>query len=530
MDESKQEYAKLKEELEVTKQQVLSLRSSATHSSSPNERKQNRHHLKLPGPESHVSIVIVGASGDLAKKKTFPSLFSLYCLNLLSENFTIFGFSRSTMTNEEFRKHASKNFKGFEEKRDKFLSNFFYHSGQYGSTVDFSKLCESLEKHAHNSSKHHHRMFYLAVPPSVFGEVAKVIKSSASSKNGWTRLIVEKPFGKDSESYATLSQELAESFEENEIYRIDHYLGKEMVQNLMIMRFANVVWEPIWHRHYVSSVLITFKENIGTEGRGGYFDEYGIIRDVMQNHLLQILSLIAMEPPVSMNADDVRDEKVKVLRACRPIIRRELVVGQYVRDEEGKNASYLDDPQVSKDSITPTFAVAIIHIDNQRWSGVPFILKCGKGLEDRKAEIRIQFRPNATNVYQTTPRNELVMRVQPDEAVYMKFNGKVPGLSEDIIQTELDLTYKSRFEARLPDAYERLLYDVLRGDHNLFVRSDELDAAWNIFTPILHQLEREKVKPIPYPFGSRGPKESDDLIQSTGFERSTSYKWPGNKS
>jgi glucose-6-phosphate 1-dehydrogenase len=271
--------------------------------------------------------------------------------------------------------------------------------------------------------------------------------------------------------------------------------------------------------------MITFKEDIGTEGRGGYFDEFGIIRDVMQNHLLQILALVAMESPVALNAEDVRDEKVKVLRACEAIDFRDLVIGQYGKDPEGKKPSYLDDSTVPKGSIVPTFAAGVIHVNNSRWKGVPFILKCGKALNERKAEIRIQFRDNPNSLYPDAARNELVLRVQPDEAVYMKFNVKVPGMSEQITESELDLTYKKRFDARLPDAYERLIYDVLRGDHNLFVRVDELDAAWKIFTPVLHKIEKEKVKPIIYPFGSRGPAEADELAKRYGIVRSTTYQW-----
>jgi len=221
----------------------------------------------------------------------------------------------------------------------------------------------------------------------------------------------------------------------------------------------------------------------------------------------------------------MRDEKVKTLRAVRAIIMNDIVIGQYGKDEKGKNEGYLDDPTVPKGSIAPTFASAVLHIDNPRWKGVPFILKCGKALNERKAEIRIQFKANPANLYRNAPRNELVIRVQPNEAVYLKFNGKKPGLENDIITTELDLSYKSRFDVRLPDAYERLIYDVLRGDHNLFVRVDELEAAWAIFTPILHQLEREKVQPISYPFGSRGPVAADELAARYGFERTQGYEW-----
>ncbi len=265
------------------------------------------------------------------------------------------------------------------------------------------------------------------------------------------------------------------------------------VQNLMAVRFANLVFEPLWNRNHISSIIVSFKEDIGTEGRGGYFDQFGIIRDVMQNHLLQIMALVAMEPPVSTQAEDVRDEKVKVLRCCKPIQMKDLVIGQFGRDPSGKIPGYLDDPTVPKDSLCPTFATAVLQINNARWAGVPFILKCGKGLNERKAEIRVQFHPNPSALYPEAGRNELVIRVQPNEAVYVKFNAKMPGLNENTHMTELDLTYKARYDVRLPDAYERLIYDVLRGDHNLFVRDDELEAAWKIFTPILHQLEKEKV-------------------------------------
>jgi glucose-6-phosphate 1-dehydrogenase len=289
-----------------------------------------------------------------------------------------------------------------------------------------------------------------------------------------------------------------------------------MVQNIMNLRFANRVLEPIWNHQHINSVIITFKEDIGTEGRGGYFDEFGIIRDVMQNHLLQIFSLIAMEIPVSASAEDVRDEKVKLLKSVSPIILDEMVLGQYLGDGTPKNPGYLEDPTVPKGSTCPTFAAAVLHINNARWNGVPFILKCGKALNERKAEVRVQFKKPPHRMFSKAENNELVLRVQPNEAVYLKFNSKVPGLSEDVHTTELDLTYKNRYDVRLPDAYERLIYDVLRGDHNLFVRSDELEAAWKIFTPVLHKIEKEKVNSAFNSKSRSNPKttnlEAEDLL------------------
>ncbi|PRP79170.1 hypothetical protein PROFUN_13050 [Planoprotostelium fungivorum] len=516
MADLKEENARLKKELEKYKKQVERLQNKGKSLTSSSASNGDKEKSSGDSENAHLSVVVVGASGDLAKKKTFPSLFNLFGLGLLPKDFTIVGFARSKMSDEEFRKNISKNFKEFKDKQEEFLSRCFYHSGQYDSEQSFSEVAKILkEKEGGNSAN---RMFYLAIPPSIFAEVATAAKSVAVSENGWNRIIVEKPFGKDTESSAQLSRDLATGFSEEQTYRIDHYLGKEMVQNLLVIRFANSLWEPVWNRHYIANITITFKEDIGTEGRGGYFDEYGIIRDVMQNHLTQMLALVAMETPNSLSAEDVRDEKVKVVSACRPISPEDIVVGQY--------DGYLDeDEKVAKDSITPTFATAVVHIDNPRWAGVPFVLKCGKGLNERKAEIRVQFKSNPGIYAEDSERNELVFRVQPNEAVYYKVNTKRPGLSEEIAMSELDLTYKERYEVRLPDAYERLIYDVVRGDHNLFVREDELDAAWKIFTPILHKLDAEKVKPISYKFGSRGPEESDKLIHRYGFQRSKSYQW-----
>lgn len=402
------------------------------------------------------------------------------------------------------------------------------------------------------------RLFYLALPPTVFKLVAQPINHvgrPTGSSAGWLRVVVEKPFGRDSASSSALSKILAEAFSEEEIYRIDHYLGKEMVQNLMVLRFANAVFEPVWNRHHINCVIITFKEPFGTEGRGAYFEHSGIIRDVMQNHLMQVLSLVAMETPTSLEAEAIRDEKVKVLRAIPQLKREDVVLGQYTRNASKTLPAYTDDDDVPADSTTPTFATAVLRIANPRWAGVPFVLKCGKSLNERKAEIRIQFRdvpnalfgspataawvggtPTAAACAIASPHadpqrpgsiahnNELVIRIQPQEAMYLKVMCKAPGLMTNPIETELNLSYSNRYNLqRTPEAYARLLLDVLRGDHSQFVRSDELAAAWRIFTPLLHELDDTRERPVLYPYGSRGPPESDALLRSVGYRYEGSY-------
>lgn len=301
----------------------------------------------------------------------------------------------------------------------------------------------------------------------------------------------------------------------------------------MTIRFGNKILGSTWNRENIASVLITFKEPFGTEGRGGYFDEFGIIRDVMQNHLLQILSLVAMEKPVSCHPDDIRDEKVKVLKSIPALTLDDMVLGQYVGNPEGQGEElkgYLDDPTVNPNSSTPTYALGVLKINNERWQGVPFILRCGKALNERKAEVRIQYQDIPGDIFEgNTKRNELVIRVQPGEALYFKMMTKSPGITFDIEETELDLTYEHRYrDSYLPDAYERLILDVFCGSQMHFVRSDELREAWRIFTPILHEIESSKVKPIPYKYGSRGPKEADIKCRESNFKYYGSYKWHGN--
>ncbi|RLN58035.1 hypothetical protein BBP00_00007216 [Phytophthora kernoviae] len=487
-----------------------------------------------------LTIFVIGASGDLAKKKTYPSLFALYVSGYLPEHVVIVGYARSPKNDVDFRAQIAPWIKPknseYEAKKEAFLNKLIYRSGAYDSAEDVGKVSKEMEalEEAKGSSVIN-RLFYFAIPPSVFVPIGTSIKKAALTTRGWNRLIVEKPFGHDLTSFNKLSADMGALYGEDEIYRIDHYLGKEMVQNLLILRFANAIYEPIWNRNYISSVTITFKEDIGTQGRGGYFDSYGIIRDVMQNHLLQVLSLVAMEPPARAAGKDysnyIRDEKVKVLNCIEPIKLENTVLGQYQGDKERNEPGYLEDPTVPKGSVTPTFATTVMYVNNPRWAGVPFIMKAGKALNERKGEIRVQFKapPGAEHMFPGVkiPVQELVMRLQPDEAVYIKMNVKSPGLQTKAISSELDLSYAERYEgAEVPDAYTRLILDVLRGKQAAFVRDDELRAAWTIFTPLLDEIEGQKVKPLPYAFGSRGPKESDELVNKVGFQyHHGAYQW-----
>lgn len=468
---------------------------------------------------STVSITVVGASGDLAKKKIFPALFALFYEGWLPEHFTVFGYARSEMNDQELRNMISMTLtcridkrENCGDKMDQFLKRCFYQSGQYNSEEGFAELDRKLKEK--EAGRLPNRLFYLSIPPNIFVDVVRSASRTASSSSGWTRFIVEKPFGRDSESSGELTRSLKKYLVEEQIFRIDHYLGKELVENLSVLRFSNLVFEPLWSRNYIRNVQLIFSEDFGTEGRGGYFDNYGIIRDIMQNHLLQILALFAMETPVSLDAEDIRNEKVKVLRSMRQLKLEDVVVGQYKGHSKGGKSypGYADDPTVPKGSVTPTFAAAALFIDNARWDGVPFLMKAGKALHTRRAEIRVQFRRVPGNLYRRNigadldkATNELVLRVQPDEAIYLKVNNKVPGLGMRLDRSNLNLLYSERYRREIPDAYERLLLDAMEGERRLFIRSDELDAAWAIFTPALRELEDRKVAPELYPYGSRGP-------------------------
>lgn len=503
--------------------EALELIRKSIHSPQPD-------HPHLDEANPHI-FVILGASGDLAKKKIYPTIWWLFKDNLLPVNTHFYGYARSKLTIPQIRQQCDRYMNVKPEEMDdyaEFWNRNRYVAGSYDDAKDFKKLNEELCKEEVKGRGN--RIFYLALPPSVFEPVTKNISTSLAAKNGWTRVIIEKPFGKDADSSALLSKHLESLFTEEQIYRIDHYLGKEMVQNLMVLRFGNRFFSPSWSRECIASVQITFKEPFGTQGRGGYFDEFGIIRDVMQNHLLQILSLVAMEKPASTHPDDIRNEKVKVLKCIPPIELEDVVLGQYVGNPQGEGDAklgYLDDESVPKGSKTPTYALAVLNINNERWDGVPFILKCGKALNERKAEVRIQYNDVPGDIFEgKTKRNELVIRVQPGEAVYLKMMNKTPGMSFEMEESELDLTYGSRYKnVKLPDAYERLILDVFCGSQMHFVRSDELSEAWRIFTPLLKQIDVEQLDPVPYTYGSRGPLEATELLRKCNFKYYGSYKW-----
>ncbi|KAF8072377.1 G6PD2 [Scenedesmus sp. PABB004] len=466
--------------------------------------------------QSSLSVVVLGASGDLAKKKIFPALFSLFYEGLLPQDFQVFGYARSKMSDAEFRELIAGTLtcrvnarERCAEAQARFLERCFYQAGPYDAPEGFTSLSARLDA-LEAVRPRANRMFFLSIPPNVFLAATGNAADHARSRSGWTRVIVEKPFGRDAASSAALGRGLAAHLEEDQIYRIDHYLGKELIENLTVLRFSNRVFEPLWSRQYIRNVQIIFSEDFGTEGRGGYFDRYGIIRDVIQNHLLQIVALFAMEQPVSLDAEDIRNEKVKVLRSMKVVGREDVVLGQY--RARGRRPGYLDDDTVPKGSLTPTFAAVSMFIANGRWDGVPFLLKAGKALHKRCAEIRVQFRAVPGNLYRDKAGsdpdaacNELVIRIQPKEAIYLKINNKVPGLGLRLDQTRLDLQYREQYEGELPDAYERLLLDVVNGDKRLFIRADELEAAWALYTPVLHELEAAGVAPELYPYGSRGP-------------------------
>ena len=473
-----------------------------------------------------LNIILVGASGDLAQRKVLPALFSLFAQKLLPAEVHIFGFARTPLTDVEFRNRTAEHLmcrytpEAHEcaTMTEQFLARCHYVTGEYGKAESFLDVAERIQQVTGRLAGD--RLFYLATPPSVFLDVARAIGNSGlvtcDDTESWTRIVIEKPFGRDRVSSDELVTEFGKVFTNEQTYRIDHYLGKEVIQNLLVLRFANRIFEPIWNRDFIRQVRIVWKETLDIGNRAGYFDGFGIIRDVMQNHLMQMLALTAMERPDSLAATPIRDEKVQVLRAVRPVELEDLVLGQYVAtagDSAGRK-SYRQETGVAPDSQTPTYASAVLRVNNSRWKGVPFIVECGKALDEQLAEICIQFHDVPHNIFgDALAANELVIRIQPDEAIFLRVVNKAPGLKMRLETTELNLRYRTAFTGVIPEAYESLLLDVVAGERSLFIRADELAASWDIFDRVLHEIDDRKIIPESYLQGSRGPN------QKTGTEK-----------
>eukprot|EP00892_Ulva_mutabilis_P000019 jgi/Ulvmu1/10017/UM059_0066.1 len=489
----------------------------------------------------HLSIVVFGATGDLAAKKTFPALAALHSRGFLPEGLKIVGYGRSKKSDEDLRKNAGSHLEIDDDKKEAFLKTVTYCQGPYDEASGFANLLETLNGlESAANAKTVGRLFYLALPPPVYPDVLSNIKQNCSEfsvlegdckPETWLRVIIEKPFGRDLASSEDLSEKVASLFTEQQIYRIDHFLGKELTQNMLVMRFGNLFLSSVWTRQHIDNIQIVMKEAFGTEGRGGYFDKFGIIRDVIQNHLLQMLALLIMERPVSMHPDDIRDEKTKAIRSMRVLKAEDVVIGQYTA--AGDKPGYKDDEGVPEDSNTPTYSVCRIMCDNERWEGVPMIIKAGKAMNETKMEVRVQFR-SQPGFFGEAPegfRNEFVMQLKPKDAMYMKMAMKKPGLDMQTTMSELNLTYKDRFDAYIPEAYERLILDAVQGNQQHFVRRDELRASWAMFTPILHQIDDAKGPEMQfYEYGSRAVEAGEKLIKDSGYVRSTNYTWKASSS
>lgn len=481
-------------------------------------------------------IVIFGATGDLAKRKLFPSIYRLYEKGNLSEEFAVVGVARRPLSNDEFRNYVRESIENAlqqELNHEQFVSHFYYHPFDVTDTASYQQLKSLLEELDGIYHSDGNRIFYLAMAPEFFGTVTSRLKSEGLTvTNGWKRLVIEKPFGHDFESARKLNEEIRQAFSENEIYRIDHYLGKEMVQNIEVIRFSNAIFEPLWNNRFISNIQITSSETLGVEDRGRYYDHSGALRDMVQNHMLQMVALLAMEPPIKLTTDDIRNEKVKVLRALRPISHDEVdqyfVRGQYGRGVvNGKEViGYREENNVDPNSNTETFVAGKLMIDNFRWAGVPFYIRTGKRMAEKSTKIVVQFKDIPMNLYYRTNEkiqpNLLIIHIQPDEGITLHLNGKKSGEIMKTAPIELDYCYNCIDGINTPEAYEKLLYDCMRGDATNFTHWDEVAASWQFVDPISEVWENTKADDFPnYEAGSMGPKASDMLLAKDGF-----HWWP----
>lgn len=493
-------------------------------------------------------MVIFGATGDLTRRKLLPALYNLRVENDLPPNFSVVGFARRDWTDEHFRQEMYEGIKEFSRREldqslwDSFSQNLHFLSSEFDKDEGYTQLKELLDRLDSERGIGGNRIYYLSTPPSYYPTIIEKLGEAGLGGRGrprdadFTRIIVEKPFGYDLQSARSLNDQLHQAFSEQQIYRIDHYLGKETVQNILMLRFANGIFEPIWNRQYVDHVQITASESIGVEGRGGYYEGSGALRDMVQSHLLQLLNLVAMEPPVAFDANAVRDEKVKVIRAIRPIrgnaVAEQVIRGQYAGGwvSGERKAAYREEINVSPNSPTETYVALKLFVDNWRWQGVPFYLRTGKSMPKRVTEIAIQFKQPPHSLFGDQfpgegdlEPNVLALRIQPDEGISWKVLVKIPGTHTSIRPAKMEFLYGSSFGQQQPEAYERLLHDALLGDGTLFTRSDEVEAAWAFVTDILAAWEQMSPPNFPnYDSGSWGPREADRMLYRDGHE----WRWP----
>jgi glucose-6-phosphate 1-dehydrogenase len=490
---------------------------------------------RMPDP---CTMVIFGASGDLTNRKLIPALYNLAVNGFLPKEFAVIGFARKPKTDESYRAEMYEAVKEFSRSKpiddaiwQDFAVRLHYAQSDYGNPADYESMNDRLLEIDKSHGTKGNRLYYLATPPEAYPTIIEHIGKSSLCKDcpgSWSRIIVEKPFGHDLQSARDLNAHAHLYFREDQIYRIDHYLGKETVQNILVFRFSNGIFEPIWNRRYVDHVQITVAENIGVENRGSYYEHAGVVRDIIQNHMLQLVALTAMEPPAEFSADSVRNEKVKVLKAMHVDATRGdgTIRGQYGpgRANNLLVQGYTQELGVPADSTTETYLAMKLLIDNWRWAGVPFYVRSGKRLPKRTTEIAIQFKMPPLLLFsdataQQIEANVLVLNIQPDEGISLKFGSKVPGSGEKIRPVVMDFKYGTAFNVPAPDAYERLILDCMLGDSTLFTRSDEVETAWSILTPLLQKwLDGSGSFIELYRTGTWGPKQADDFIRADGRE------------
>jgi len=480
-------------------------------------------------------MVLFGATGDLTRRKLIPAIYSLYVQGLLPQQFDIVAVARRPRTTAEYREDALASVHQFAPAVpagrlawEQFAERIHYVPSALQTADDIRPIRLHVEALEAKSKAAGNRLYYLATPPEAFPRVVDLLNATGMlqqdvSGRPWRRLVIEKPFGYDLPSARALNQKLRSCLQEDQIYRLDHYLGKETVQNIMVMRFANRLFELLWNHLYVDNVQITVAETLGVEGRGAYFDASGILRDIIQNHALQILSLVSMEPPVSLDANAVRDEKVKVLRAIRIPGPSDMVMGQY---QDGTNGGtpvvgYRAEPGVPPASRTDTYCALRFYVDNWRWAGVPFYVRAGKRLARRVTEVTLELKPVPDVLYSrltcsSMPANRITIRIQPDEGVAILIGAKEPGVGMSVQPVRMRFSYAQEFGRAIPDAYERLLLNALLGDASLFARADEVEMAWQVVGPVLERWIHSDAEPAPYRAGTWGPVEADEMLRADG--------------